>query len=61
MIQRSQPSQVSFDLDVKAAFENLTYEDRWDDAQLREALIYVRGSKLLSIPQSWRALVPRVF
>ena len=35
-------------------------EDPWDDAKLKEALVYVRQSKLLSIPQEYREMLSQL-
>ena len=53
--------QVNSDVDLKDAFKSLSYDDRFDDAQLGSAVHYVRGSKLLRIPDEWRALLPGSF
>ena len=32
--------------------------DWWDDCDLKDVIVYCRGSKLLKIPDGWRALIP---
>ena len=44
---------------IQALFEELRYDDVWDDAGVRSALRYVRGSKTLLLPEEVRPLVPR--
>ena len=53
--------QVSLDYDLKEAFNQLSYMDGWEDAELSAAVHYARGSKLLHIPDSWRPLLPDFF
>lgn len=32
--------------------------DQWIDAALKPAIVYARGSKLLKLPDSYRAVIP---
>ena len=43
-------------------FENMAWDTgsiSWDEeADLKRVIRYVRGSKLLKIPESWRSVIP---
>ena len=53
------PAQVSYDLDLKAAFKNLTYRDKWSDAGVTFAIRYVFGCRSVKVPESWRDIIPK--
>ena len=36
----------------------LPWGDTWDDALMRDVICYLRGSKRLALPDSWRAVLP---
>ena len=60
-LKRQLPAvKVDTDLSVSARelFAAATYEDDCSDAKLREVIFYLRGCKGLSIPPSWRPLLP---
>ena len=44
---------------IESLFNGLSYDDLWDDAGVRSAIRYVRGSKALRLPAELRPLVPR--
>ena len=50
--------QVDQTSDVKDLYAQLPWADGWDDADLRDVIFYLRGSKLLTIPADWRPLLP---
>ena len=39
-------------------YARLPWGDGWDDASLKNVIRYLRGSRLLSIPDEWRPLLP---
>lgn len=51
-------AEASASSGLPEAFAEACLDDSWDDAMLGEAIRYVRGSKLLRIPESWRNSLP---
>lgn len=51
-------AEASASSGLPEAFAEACLDDSWDDAKLGEAIRYVRGSKLLRIPESWRNSLP---
>ena len=49
------------DKDLKTMFQELSYNDKWCDAELPATVRYVRGSTRLAIPEEWRELLPYSF
>lgn len=51
--------KVAEDKSLVELFSELTYDDLWDDcSDLRDVLVYCRGSKRLRIPSEWRGVLP---
>ena len=59
MLNCTETSQVNGMQTIQALFAELRFDDVWDDAGVRCALRYVRGSKTLNLPEEVRPLVPR--
>ena len=51
-------AQVDQATPLKELFDQLTYDDMWDDAGVIDCIKYARGSKLLEIPSGWRDSMP---
>ena len=55
----STETQVDKTTDLRQLYEQLDWGDCWDDACMRDVVRYLRGSKCVSVPDSWRALLPQ--
>ena len=54
-------SSVSKDpsLSILDLFKQKTFDESWDShADLKDVIVYCRGSKLLKIPAEWRPWLP---
>ena len=51
--------QVDTTTDLRKMYADYPWNDTWDDAQMRIVIFYLRGSKTLSVPDSWRAVLPK--
>ena len=47
-------------MNLISTFAEMEVGDVWDDARLREAVVYCRGAKNLRIPGEWREVLPAV-
>jgi Ni,Fe-hydrogenase I small subunit len=43
---------------AKELFMQATYDDNWDDADIRGLVRYLYGAKGVKIPRDWRELMP---
>ena len=50
--------QVDMESDLREMYKALPWGDTWDDAHMRLVIFYIRGSKQLRIPDSWRSVLP---
>lgn len=50
--------KVDYTTDLKTLYASLEWGDGCDDAAMREVIVYLRGSRLLNIPEDWRPLLP---
>ena len=57
-ISQSPFAEVAMDVPLQQLFQDLPYDDLWADAGLSNCVRYVRGSKNLVIPDSWRPVLP---
>lgn len=56
---RGMPPLPVNEFDAPAMFAALPADaDPWDEAALKECIVYMRGSKYLSLPQRWREVMP---
>ena len=46
------------DVDGKVIFSNMEFDDDCHDARIVDAIVYVRGSRKLQIPNHWREVLP---
>ena len=46
------------DVDGRAIFSNMEFDDDCHDARIVDAIVYVRGSRKLQIPNHWREVLP---
>ena len=44
-------------MDLRKLYESLEWGDDWEDADMRSVVHYLRGSKSLKLPGSWRDLL----
>lgn len=44
--------------DGQVVFRNMSFDDMWDDAELKSCIVYLRGSRNLRIPEGWREILP---
>ena len=50
------------DLDVADLFASLSYESpRWQEAELEEAVVYLRTAKAVTVPLRFKTLIPKEF
>lgn len=40
-------------------FEQMNFDDKWKDAEMQSICHYLRGSKNLVIPESFRNILPK--
>lgn len=52
------PPLLEETLDAKHVFRDMTFDDLWEDTNLVETVIWLRGSKHLRIPDEWRPFLP---
>lgn len=57
-------SHALLQVDMSSPLQNLIQNmemtgDQWNDAQVKPALLYVRGSKLLRLPPEFRDAIPQ--
>ena len=50
--------QVKPERSLPELFEQLDFEDMWDDAELVSPVRYCRASKSLRLPAEWRDVFP---
>ena len=50
--------EVDTNSDLQTMYLEYPWGDLWADADILAALKYVRGSKRLRMPESWRAIFP---
>ena len=43
---------------LQALFDCLAYEDMWEDAMVKDCVIYARSSNHIAIPPEWRRSLP---
>lgn len=46
-------------VDGREVFESMAFDDMCEDANILEAIVYVRGSTRLRIPDDWRGVLPK--
>jgi hypothetical protein len=49
---------VNESLDAKTVFKNMVFEDLWEDAEMVELVVWLRGNRHLAIPAEWRPYLP---
>lgn len=45
-------------LDAKLVFKNMVFDDLWEDAEMVELVVWLRGNRHLTIPAEWRPYLP---
>ena len=50
--------EVEASLDARYLFRDLPWGDMWEDAEIVELVVYLRGNKNLRIPEHWRDFLP---
>ena len=45
-------------LDVKRLFRDMEWGDCWDDAGMKDVIVYLRANRNLNIPPEWRPYIP---
>ena len=44
--------------DAKDTFSSMSYDDKWQDADVVSVVHWLRGGRDLAIPEEWRKLLP---
>lgn len=53
------PCEVSMEKTLIEMFREATFDDLWCEcSDIRDVLVYARGSKRLRIPEGWREVLP---
>lgn len=59
VLDKQHPLQVDMDKSLLDLFMEANYDEFWDESSdLRDALLYCRGSSRICIPHEWRAALP---
>ena len=53
-------SKVDYVSELREMYSSYPWGDTWEDAGMRQVVCYLRGSKRLQIPSSWRAVMQDV-
>lgn len=58
LLVSSSAPKADQETDIMTLYSNYPWGDLWAEAELLEVLKYLRGSKRLRMPESWRGTFP---
>ena len=47
------------DVPLPAFFESLSWDNRWEEAELEEVVLYLRTARAVTVPREFKKLIPK--